>query len=69
MAGGDKFNMKNKKSILKRFKITRNKKFVHRHPHQNHFNAKQSGDEKRRKRRLSLAPKTEIKNLQKFVNI
>lgn len=61
--------MKNKKSILKRFKITKNKKFIHRHPGQNHFNAGQPGNEKRRKRHFNLAPKTEIKNLGKFINI
>lgn len=61
--------LKNKKSILKRFKITKNKKFIHRRPGQDHFNAGQSGKERRKKRHSNLAPKTEIKNLEKFINL
>lgn len=61
--------LKNKKSILKRFKISKNNKFIHRHPGQNHFNAGQSGDEKRKKHHFNLTPKTQIKNLKKYVHI
>lgn len=41
---------KTKKSVTKRFKITKNKRLSHRFPHQNHLNAGQTGNEKRRKR-------------------
>lgn len=41
---------KSKKSVTKRFTITKNKRLSHRLPHQDHLNAGQSGDEKRRKR-------------------
>lgn len=42
--------LKTNKSLTKRFKVTRNKKVIFRPLHQNHFNAKDSGDETRRKR-------------------
>lgn len=61
---------KTRKSITKRFKITKNKKLVHRLPHQNHLNAKQSGDEKRKKRH-SKTVETETrmrKNIIEFKN-
>jgi len=42
--------MKTNKSITKRFKITKNKKVLFRPMHQDHFNAKDTGNETRRKR-------------------
>ena len=41
---------KTKKSITKRFKLTKNKNLMRRPQHQDHFNAKESGAEKRRKK-------------------
>ncbi len=41
---------KSNKSITKRFKITKNKKVLFRPLHQDHYNAKDSGNETRRKR-------------------
>ncbi len=41
---------KTNKSITKRFKITKNKKVLFRPLHQDHYNAKDSGNETRRKR-------------------
>lgn len=38
------------KSVTKRFKITKNKKVLFRPVHQDHFNAKYSGDKNRQKR-------------------
>lgn len=61
--------MKSKKAILKRFKITKKKKLLHRLPNQNHFNAKESGNKKRKKHKLTSITKTEIKNLKKFTKI
>jgi len=43
--------LKTNKSLTKRFKITKNKKVIFRPSHQNHFNAKDSGDETRSKRK------------------
>ncbi|MFZ5559695.1 MAG: 50S ribosomal protein L35 [Patescibacteria group bacterium] len=42
---------KTKKSIIKRFKITKHKKLIHRPQHQDHFKAKESGEKRREKRR------------------
>lgn len=44
--------LKTNKSIAKRFKITRNKKVLFRPMHQDHFNAKDTGDQTRKKRRM-----------------
>jgi ribosomal protein L35 len=43
--------MKTNKSYSKRIKVTRNGKLVTRVKGQNHFNAKQSGNSRRNKRR------------------
>lgn len=43
---------KTRKSITKRFKLTKNKNLMRRPQHQDHFNAKESGAEKRRKKGL-----------------
>jgi len=42
--------LKTNKSITKRFRVTRNKKVLFRPLNQNHLNAKDSGDETRRKK-------------------
>lgn len=47
---------KTNKSLLKRIKITGSGKIMKRPPHQNHFNAKDSGKETRRKRGFVQAP-------------
>ncbi len=48
--------MKTNKSYTKRIRVTRTGKLVARKPGQNHFNAKQSGGQRRAKRRaVSLA--------------
>lgn len=59
--------LKTNKSALKRFKITK-KKVLHRHPHQNHFNAKQSGQKTRQKRGYEVLPSTKIsQNIKKIL--
>ena len=48
--------MKTNKSYTKRIRVTRTGKLVARQPGQDHFNAKQSGSERRSKRQaLSIA--------------
>lgn len=42
--------MKSKKSLLKKVKITGTKKVLRRYTKQNHFNSKQTGSLKRKKR-------------------
>lgn len=41
---------KTNKSITKRFRLTKNKILLRRPQHQDHFNAKETGEEKRRKK-------------------
>ena len=47
---------KTKKALSKRIKITGTGKITKRHPGQNHFNAKDSGDATRRKHKDKRAP-------------
>lgn len=42
--------LKTKKSIAKRFRVTRNNKVIHRAAGQDHFNARESGNTTRSKR-------------------
>jgi ribosomal protein L35 len=44
-------NMKTNKSYTKRIKVTKNGKLVARKPGQNHFNARQSGQQRLRRKR------------------
>jgi len=57
---------KTKKSISKRFKITKNKRLMRRPQHQDHFNAKESGKQKRRKRGVKRLEGTIAKEIIKM---
>ncbi len=52
---------KTNKSFLKRVKISGTGKIMKRPPHQDHFNAKESGDSARQKKGHVVAPKSLIK--------
>lgn len=56
--------VKTNKSLLKRIKITGRGKITKRPSGQNHFNAKDSGQETRRKKRLIEIP-SELKSVVK----
>jgi large subunit ribosomal protein L35 len=61
--------MKTRKSITKRFKITKSGKVLHKMPGQNHFRAKKTGNQIRQKRKfVELDKKTakKIKQALKF---
>lgn len=58
--------VKTNKSLEKRVKITGSGKVMKRPPHQNHFNAKDSGNKGRRKHGLVQAP-IEIQKMAKFL--
>ena len=49
---------KTNRSLLKRVKITGRGKIMKRPPHQDHFNAKESGDSARNKKGHIMAPKS-----------
>ncbi len=53
---------KTNRSFLKRVKITGRGKIMKRPPHQDHFNAKESGDSARQKKGHIMAPKSLIRN-------
>jgi len=46
--------MKTNKSYTKRIKVTKNGKLVARRPGQNHFNAKQTGQSRLRRKRTQI---------------
>jgi large subunit ribosomal protein L35 len=60
--------MKTRKSILKRFKITKTGKVLRRPTGQNHYLVKQSGKKRRAKRKLVEVSKWEAKKIVKLLN-
>ncbi|MCA9389681.1 MAG: 50S ribosomal protein L35 [Candidatus Magasanikbacteria bacterium] len=61
-------DMKTNKSYTKRIKVTKNGKLVARKPGQNHFNARQSGQQRLNRKRtqtLSLSKRTTRRFLPK----
>lgn len=59
---------KTNKSTLKRLKITGGNKILRRSVGQNHFNAKDSGNEKRGKRKFKGLPKEFQKGIKQIIN-
>ncbi|MDQ5931527.1 MAG: ribosomal protein [Patescibacteria group bacterium] len=53
--------LKTKKTISKRFRVTRNKKVIHRAAGQDHFNARESGNTTRGKRTDKTMAKSHVK--------
>jgi len=61
--------MKTKKSILKRFKITKTGKILRRATGQDHYRAKKSGKKIRKTRKWVPLSKAEAKIVKKFLKI
>ncbi|HNZ72981.1 MAG TPA: 50S ribosomal protein L35 [bacterium] len=59
--------IKTRKAVAKRFTITKKKKVIKRTGGQDHFNARESGNTKRNKRRDSQIAKADQKNIKKFI--
>lgn len=59
--------MKTKKSILKRFKITKTGKILRRVTGQDHYRAKKSGKKIRKSRKWVPLSKAEAKAIRKFL--
>jgi len=57
---------KTKKSISKRFRITKNKYLMRRPQHQDHLNAKESGNQTRKKRRTKRLKRTLAKKIMNY---
>ena len=60
--------MKTKKALSKRIKITGGGKIMKRPPNQNHFNARESGQETRGKRGDKRAPKEMNKMVKALIS-
>ena len=60
--------MKTRKSITKRFKITKNGKIMRRAIGINHFRAKKTGRKIRASRKWFLVPKSDAKKIKKLLN-
>lgn len=58
--------LKTNKSALKRFKIGK-KKMMHRRVHQNHYNAKESGQEGRSKKGYKNLPANDERDIRKIL--
>lgn len=59
--------MKTRKSILKRFKITKTGKILRRATGLNHYRAKKTGNMIRRSRKWVKVSKSEIKKIKKLI--
>ena len=59
--------MKTRKSILKRFKITKTGKILRRPTGLNHFRAKKSGKRIRKSRKWILLSKAEAKRIRQLI--
>ena len=59
--------MKTRKSITKRFKLTKKGKVLRRASGQDHTRAKKSGNKKRKMRKWVNVSKSETKTLKKFL--
>lgn len=59
--------MKTKKSILKRFKITKTGKILRRKVGQNHYRAKKSGKKIRKSRKWVPLSNWEVKKIKKII--
>lgn len=58
---------KTRKSISKRFKITKTGKFLRRPVGQDHYRAKKSGKRIRKKRKMVKLAKCEVKRMKKLL--
>lgn len=58
---------KTRKSIAKRFKITKTGKILRRATGQNHYGMKKSGESKRKKRKWVRVSKPEAKKIKKLL--
>ena len=60
--------MKTRKSIIKRFKITKTGKILRRRAGQDHYRAKKSGKAVRRGRKWILVSRPEAKKIKKLIH-
>jgi len=61
--------MKTRKSIKKRFKVTKSGKILRRKTQLNHYLAKKSGKKSRKSRKWQELAKSEVKQIKKLLGI
>jgi len=59
--------VKTRQSLSKRFRITKKKKVIKRSTGQDHFNARESGNQKRQKKSDRLMAGKDAKNIRKLL--
>ena len=59
--------IKTRQAVAKRFKITKNGKVIKRTAGQDHFNARETGENKRRKRLDTSIANVDAKNIKKMI--
>ncbi|MFA5047956.1 MAG: 50S ribosomal protein L35 [Patescibacteria group bacterium] len=59
--------IKTRKAVTKRFRVTKNKKVIKRTAGQDHFNARESGQTKRQKRRDGSLAEVDARNVRKML--
>jgi ribosomal protein L35 len=62
-----KVKTKARKALLKRIRITDKGKIMHRPIHQGHFNAKESGNKTRAKRKMKNVAQVDNKKIKKIL--
>ncbi|PIP23128.1 MAG: 50S ribosomal protein L35 [Candidatus Nealsonbacteria bacterium CG_4_8_14_3_um_filter_39_7] len=61
--------IKTRKSITKRFKVTKNGKILRRPCGQDHLRSKKTGEQVRKKRKWATVSDSEIKKIKKLLHI
>jgi len=61
--------MKTRKSLVKRFKITKNGKILRRLSGQDHYRSKKTGEARRKGRKWVPLAKSETRKIRKFLSI
>ncbi len=59
--------IKTRQAVAKRFKVTKKKKVIKRSTGQDHFNARESGKQKRAKRLDKSISKADAKNIRRMI--
>lgn len=59
--------IKTRQAVAKRFKVTKKKKVIKRSTGQDHFNARESGKQKRSKRSDKSVSEADAKNIRRMI--
>lgn len=59
--------LKTQKSVSKRYRITKNKKIMHKTSGQGHFNSREGGKVTRSKRKDALAHQSDLKSIKQYI--